>query len=352
MKKTVSILMLAMMAASLAACSPTTTATTAAEVKASDTAGSTDSQKTAPSASANSSIDNWPEHAITIIIGFSAGSGTDLGARYMASALEKVLGVSVVVENNAGSGSWIAWNQVMYNSGTDGYTVGLINHNFPMGVYNTAAIRKETLDDVQLLVNQVLDSNVLAIRSNENRFTDVASFIDYSKENDVMIAVQTVGITDGDATCAEWFRNTYGSKIITVPVDSAAEGLNMFKAGDVDVFFGNVGDVYVAHNEGEMKAVCQFSEKRSEFLPDVPTITEAGFDEYIGFSARGYFYPQGVDPAIVEKMQDAMMLAMEDPDYQENMTKLGLGLMPMKGDDFYNLLASQLENRKKVWNIQ
>ncbi len=46
------------------------------------------------------------------------------------------------------------------------------------------------------------------------------------------------------------------------------------------------------------------------------------------------------------------MLAMEDPDYQENMTKLGLGLMPMKGDDFYNLLASQLENRKKVWNIQ
>ena len=62
MKKTVSILMLAMMAASLAACSPTTTATTAAEVKASDTAGSTDSQKTAPSASANSSIDNRAPH--------------------------------------------------------------------------------------------------------------------------------------------------------------------------------------------------------------------------------------------------------------------------------------------------
>ena len=45
---------------------------------------------------------------------------------------------------------------------------------------------------------------------------------------------------------------------------------------------------------------------------------------------------------LLKKVQDAMMLAMEDPDYQENMTKLGLGLMPMKGDDFYNLLASQL----------
>lgn len=332
---------------SLAACSPNNT-TASADAQPLD--GTADIA--AKNNSGGSKTGNWPEQPITIIIGFSAGSGTDLGARYMAAALEKELGVSVLVENNPGSGSWIAWNQVMYNSGADGYTVGLINHNFPMGAYNEAAMRKETLDDVQLLVNQVLDSNVLAIRQDEARFTDIASFIDYSKETDIMIAVQTVGITDGDATCAEWFRNTYGSKIITVPVDSAAEGLNMFKSGDVDVFFGNVGDVYVAHNAGEMKAICQFSETRSEFLPDVPTITEAGFEEYIGFSARGYFYPKGVDPAIVEKMQDAMMKAMEDPAYQENMTKLGLGLMPMKGDDFYNLLSSQLENRKKVWKIQ
>lgn len=339
MKKICSVIMLLVMMVSVVACSSGNTAAPAVTEAPTSSAG-------------GSGGGDWPNQPITIIIGFSAGSGTDLGARYMATALEKVLGVSVVVENNAGSGSWIAWNQVMYNSGTDGYTVGLINHNFPMGAYNSAAIRKETLDDVQLLVNQVLDPNVLAIRSDETRFTDIASFIDYSKENDIMIAVQTVGITDGDATCAEWFRNTYGSKIITVPVDSAVEGLNMFKSGDVDVFFGNVGDIYVAHNAGEMRAICQFSEERSEYLQDVPTITEAGFEEYIGFSARGYFYPMGVDPAIVEKMQEAMMQAMEDPEYQENITKLGLGLMPMKGEDFYNLLNSQLDNRKKVWNIQ
>lgn len=293
----------------------------------------------------------FPERPVTIVVGFTAGSGTDLGARYLAQALEKELGVSVLIENVPGSGSWRAWNQVIYNSEPDGYTVGLVNHNFAMGHYNDKAPRKETLDDIKLLANQVVDPNTLAIRPDEKRFSDLASFIEYAKNNEIMITVQTIGITDGDSTCAEWFNKNYGTKIVQVPVNSAAEGRNMFLAGDVDVFFATVGDSYISHNDGSMKVICQFSKERSELLPDVPTMGELGFEPYVGFSVRGYFYPTTVPADVVEKMQNALMAAMENPEYKANVLKMGLTPMPLRGDDCKELLGSQLESRKVIWNV-
>lgn len=301
--------------------------------------------------STTSAAEKWPTRPITIIVGFSAGSGTDLGARYFAQALEKQLGVSVIVENVPGSGSWRAWNQIMYNTEPDGYTIGLVNHNFAKGHYNVKAPRKETLKDIQLLVNQVVDPNVLAIRTNENRFKDLPSFIEYAQKNEIMIAVQSVGITDGDSTCAEWFNKTYGTKVVQVPVNSAAEGRNMFLAGDADVYFSSVGDSYRYHKNGEMKVICQFAEKRSELLADIPTMSELDLKSYVGFSVRGYFYPKAVPAGISNKLCDAMMLALEDKDYKDNILKMGMTPMPLRGKDFVDLLESQLTNGMEVWNV-
>ena len=75
----------------------------------------------------------WPAETITLVCPFSAGGGTDIGARNMATALGKELGVNVVVENQTGSGGWIAWTDLITGDYDDGYTVGLINHNYAMG---------------------------------------------------------------------------------------------------------------------------------------------------------------------------------------------------------------------------
>lgn len=295
---------------------------------------------------------DWPRQIIrqiiTIVVPFTAGSSTDLCARYLAASLQKVLGATIVIENVTGSGGWIGWNQVMYNAKKDGYTLGAINHNFALGAYDDAAPRKETLKDVQLLANQVFDGNVLAIRANEKRFKDVKSFIEYAKKKEIMISAQSTGILDGDATTAQWFVNQFGCKIVIVPVDGASDGRKMFMAGDTDVYFGNVSDVYRAHNNGELKTICVFSSKRSEFLPNVPTISELGVGKFESFSARGYFFPKGVDKAIVEKMQAAMLKAMEDPDYKAKMTASGFQVHPLNAADCNKLLTSQLETRKKI----
>lgn len=292
---------------------------------------------------------DWPSETITLVCPFSAGGGTDIGARNMAAALTKALGVNVVVENQTGSGGWIAWTDLITGDYDDGYTIGLINHNYAMGELDPDNPRQYNLDNVKLLANQAIDYNVMAIRSDDTRFTDVNSFIEYAKSNTVLVSAQATGITDGDATTAEWFNKTFGTKITVVPVDGASDSRGMFLAGDTDVFFASVSDVQSAYQSGEMKIAAIFSEERSEFMADVPTIKEVTGKEFNAFAARGYFYPGNVSPEIAAAMTEAMLKAMEDETYRTDMAALGLKLDNTSGEAFRELLESQVDTRKEIW---
>lgn len=294
----------------------------------------------------------WPSDTITLVCPFSAGGGTDIGARNMATALSKQLGVNVVVENQTGSGGWIAWTDLITGDYSDGYTVGLINHNYAMGELDPDNPRQYNMENVQVLANQAIDHNVMAIRSNETRFTDINSFIEYAKVNPVLVSAQATGITDGDATTAEWFNKTFGTQITVVPVDGASDSRGMFLAGDTDIFFASVSDVQSAYQSGEMKIACMFSDERSDFMPDVPTIKEAVGEEFNAFAARGYFYPTNVDAEIASKMTEAMLKAMEDEEYIKNMAALGLELENSSGEKFAELLESQVESRMQIWGVK
>lgn len=295
---------------------------------------------------------DWPSETITLVCPFSAGGGTDIGARNMATALSEELGVNVVVENQTGSGGWIAWTDLITGDYSDGYTVGLINHNYAMGELDPENPRQYNLDDVQVLVNQAIDYNVMAIRKDDSRFSDIESFIEYAKANPVLVSAQATGITDGDATTAEWFNKNFGTQITVVPVDGASDSRGMFLAGDTDVFFASISDVQSAYQSGEMNIACIFAEERSEFMPDVPTVKEATDKEFVAFAARGYFYPTSVDPEIAEKMSAAMLKAMEGETYVSNMEALGLQLDHTAGAEYAELLASQVEARKEIWGVE
>lgn len=291
----------------------------------------------------------WPTKPITLLCGYSAGGSSDLGCRYLATALEKQLGQPVVVENVSGSGSWVCWNQLLHNTAKDGNTFALVNLNMLYGQYDESNPREEGVEDFELLNNHVIDYQVLAIRDKEDRFSDFAGLVEYAKENELLLAVPSVGINSGDSTVATYLNDKFGCRITMVPVDGAADAAAMFLAGDTDFLSGNVGDV--VGGEG-YKVIVVFADERSSYLPEVPTARETGVCDYVGFSARGYAYMKGVDEAIVIRMQEAMAKAFEDPDYQENMKKMGAELKLYVGDEYTELLADQLESRLEIWGLE
>lgn len=346
MKKTKKFLaagLASLLALSLAACGSSSTSSASNGTDGGNATSVAESQTT------GEGPNGFPSNTITLVCPFSAGGGTDLGARYMATALSKQLGVNVVVENQTGSGGWIAWTDLITGDYNDGYTVGLINHNYVMGELDPDNPRKYNLKDVQVITNQVLDYNIMAIRADDTRYSDLDSFIEYAKNNPVLIASNATGITDGDSTTAEWFNKSFGTQITTIPVNGASDARSMFVAGDTDVFFASISDVQSYYESGEMKVLCVFAKERTDFMPDVPTVKEATGKEYYAFAARGYFYPNSVAPEIVSFMNDAMQKAMQDETYVKDMATLGMQLDTTSGEAYEELLQSQVDIRKEIW---
>ena len=292
----------------------------------------------------------WPNKAITLLCGYSAGGSSDLGCRYVAEALKEELGVPVIVENVPGSGSWLAWNQLL-NTEPDGYTFALINLNAMFGHYDETNPRETTIDDFDLLANHVIDYQVLAIRSDETRFHDYASLVEYAKSNPLIVASATNNITSGDATVAKHLSKDLGCQLTVVPVDGASDATTMFLAGETDFLSANVGDVMEAEENG-YKPIVVFAPERTAYLPDVPTSAETGVDDVVLFSARGYAYMQGVDPAIRDRMEEALVKAFDNETYQKNMAAMGAQLALYEGDAYKQLLLDQLDYRLELFDVQ
>ena len=334
MKKLLALMLTVVMVLTLVACSK------------SDPPGDTQTPSTGKEDSSA-----WPSKAITLLCGYSAGGSSDLGCRYLAEALKTELGVPVIVENVPGSGSWLCWNQLLHTTAADGYTFSLLNLSALYGHYDETNPREETIDSFQLLANHVIDYQVLAIRSDETRFTDYASFIEYAKNNNILMAAATNNITSGDGTVAKMLQKDHGCQITVVPVDGASDATTMFLAGETDILSANVGDVMEAEENG-YRPIVIFAPERSEFLPDVPTSAETGVDEYVSFSARGFAYMPGVDQEIVDRMTEALTNAFYNEDYQKNMAAMGAQPELYTGDDYKQLLEDQLDTRLELWDVQ
>ena len=363
MKKLLSAILAAGMMASLAACGGAPAATTAApaatEAKAEETKAEeakteeTQAQGSEAKAEAGAlkTAAGWPDKPITLLCGYSAGGSSDLGCRYLASALEKQLGVPVIVENAPGSGSTVAWMRLLNNTEPDGNTFALVNLSIVYGAYDETNPREYTIDSFDLLANHVIDYQCVAIRSDDDRFSDYQSLIDYGKEKQLICACATTTLTSGDATVAKMMEKEYGCNITIIPVEGAGDAETMFLAGEVDFLIGNVGDMMEAEENG-YKVVVVYGDERSKYLPDVPTEIELGMGDYVSFSARGYAYMPGVDEDKKEVMMTALANAFEDEEYQKNMAAMGAELKLYTGQEYYDLLMDQLDQRLEIWNVE
>ncbi len=290
----------------------------------------------------------WPTNPITILVGYSAGGSADIMCRYVAEALKKDLGVPVIVENLPGSGSWLAWNRLLHTTRPAGYTMTQINLSAMFGHYDETNPREDTIDDFELLANHVIDYQVLCIRTGETRFHDYKSMIEYAQKEPIIMGANTVGITSADATFRKMLEKVHNCQVVIVPTDGNSNIMAMFLAGETDILTANVGEMTDPEENG-YKPIVIFAPERSELLPDVPTSAELGLDDYVDFSCRGFGYMKGVDPAIVERMRQALVNAFNDPDYRKNLLATGAQMKLYVGEEYKKLLNDQLAGRLSLF---
>ena len=210
---------------------------------------------------------DYPSKPVTLLVGFSAGGSSDMMCRLLAQPLSKILGQPVTILNKPGGTGWVMWSELIRTK-PDGYTFGLVNSpTINMGKYDKANPRTQGVEDLDLLVNHVLDPNVIAIRNDETRFSDLKSFLEYAKKNPVLTATSGVGILSDDASLVQKVNQKYSCKVDIVQLNGAKDCETMFISKNVDVLFTNLSDAFNGYKNKSYKIIAIFSPDRSKNRP-------------------------------------------------------------------------------------
>jgi len=261
--------------------------------------------------SAFSRAASYPNKPIRLVIGFAPGGAADYVARAMSDAFGKALGQPVVVDNKPGSGSSIAADFVA-KSAPDGYTLLIaspssisvnpaLNPKLPYSPKDLTPVTKMTTSPLVLAVNAST-----GIRS-------VQELIVAAKKDPGKLNYSTSGNGSAPHLGAALFSQLTGAEMTHVPYRGGALAIQAVMAGDTQVTFGTSPSVLPQANGGRLRALAVSTRERSPLLPDLPGMREAGLPDYNLEFWYGMFVPAGTSPAIVKKVFDATVAALQQP---------------------------------------
>jgi tripartite-type tricarboxylate transporter receptor subunit TctC len=291
----------------------------------------------------------YPDGPIKVIVSYSAGGSSDLGARLLMQYVEKELGVPVVVENKPGAGGWVGWEELL-TAEPDGNTIALINTpNLMTGYMDPSTGRDKNLESFELIGNHITDPGVIAVRKDDDRFNSIEDLIEYATENTT--TTTSTGALGDDHIASLKLNKKLGTKFNAVHNGGAGESVTAVLGGHVDVLFANVGDVTTLYNDNEVKVLGVMSEERSPILPKVPTLAEEGYEGVVSGSSRGYAAPKGVDEKRMKVLREAFEKAINNAEQIEKMQETGLQINYLDSAAYMEFLLEEENGIKEISSL-
>ena len=269
----------------------------------------------------------WPNKPVKIVVPFAPGGTTDILARAIAPELTRVFGQPFVVENRAGAGGNLG-AEVVAKSPNDGYTVlmGTVGtHGINKALY--AKLPYEPQKDFAPITLVAGVPNVMVMNADKARalnINTVADFIKYAKANPGKLNMASSGNGTSIHLAGELFKSMTGTFMTHIPYRGSGPALLDMVAGNMDVMFDNLPSSMPHIKSGKLKAFAVTSAQRSNALPDVPTVEEAG--KLKGFEASSWFgllAPAGTPADIVNRIQQETAKALATSAVQERLLAQG-----------------------------
>jgi tripartite-type tricarboxylate transporter receptor subunit TctC len=290
----------------------------------------------------------YPSRPVRVVVGFAPGGGVDISARLLAPKLSEYLGQQFVVENKPGAGTNIAAAEVA-SSASDGYTLFM---NSPAVVINTALYSKPPY--------QLSDfTGVSIFSSTTNLLVVPASFEAKTVQDLIRIAKQKPGALNyasaGQGTtqhlAAELFKLRTGTNIVHVPYKGSGPSMAALLAGDVQLSFINPVAVGAHVQGGRLRALAATDSKRSELMPDVPTMKEAGVEGVEVSLWYALLAPAATPREVVNTLAGAVARATRDPATREQLRKQGADPVGNTPDQFNAYLREELARWAEVVKV-
>jgi len=290
--------------------------------------------------------ENWPTRPIKIIVPFAAGGAVDLVARFLQDDMGKALGTTMVVENRAG-GAGVPASEALINAPPDGYTIAIMSSNYASNAIMQPHLPYDTIKDITP-ISMVVINTVLILVPADSSIHTLADLVAQAKAKPGTISYGTPGFATAMQFAGELLRSRANINILHVPYRGAAPALNDLLGHQIPVAIMGIGPALPFIKSGKLRAIAITTEKRSQALPDVPTVAEAG---YPGFHFGEWFAmiaPKGLPPDVAKKIHDAFVKAIETPAVKAKIEKIGLDPTSSTPEELHKFLVSETERIRQI----
>jgi tripartite-type tricarboxylate transporter receptor subunit TctC len=288
----------------------------------------------------------YPNKPVRMIVPFAPGGASDFVARVLVPRLSEILGQQVVVENRAGAGGNIGM-EAGARAPADGYTVYL--GNIGTIAINPALYPKLTVDPIRdfQAVTQVVDLPSVLVVNSASTVGSVAELVAQAKASAGKFNYASPGSGTMNRLEMELLRRTAGLDMVHVPYGGGAgPAVAGVVAGETQVMFTTMPSAMGMIRGGRLKALATTSPKRVEQLPNVPTMVEAGYADFVTSSWQGVFVPAGTPQEMVERLHAALAQTLQTPDVVERLAKGGVSAVASATPQAF---AEFVANENKRW---
>ncbi len=289
--------------------------------------------------------DTYPSHPVRILVGFAAGSTTDILGRLIGQWLSQRLGQQFVIENRPGAGGNVAAEE-MIKSTPDGYTLYMV----PPAVAANAALYPHLnfvfLRDATAVAGVVRVPNVAEVNPSLPVKT-IPELIAYAKANPGKLSFESAGIGTASHLAGQLFNAMTGANLQHVPYRGDGPAMVDLIAGQVQVGFATMTASIGHIRSGQLRALAVTTLKRSDALPGVPTVAET----VPGFEASSWFgiaAPKGTPADIIETLNRETNAGLADPTIKARLDDMGGMALTGSPADFGKLIADETEKWGKV----
>jgi tripartite-type tricarboxylate transporter receptor subunit TctC len=288
----------------------------------------------------------YPAKTIRLIVPFPPGAGTDSTARLIAQKLGEQMGVPMVVDNRTGAGGAIGAQAVAY-ADADGYTL-----LFVASPFTTVAAASATpgYDPIRqfMPVALIATGPLVYVTSASHPAATMRDFIALAKAHPGTLNYGSAGNGGINHLALELLKMRTGADIVHVPYKGIGPATMDLLSGQIQLLTGTIPAVLPFIQQGRLRALAVTGAQRSPLLPDVPTMREAGIDQYEVYNYWGIVAPAGTPPDVVARVNAEVKKMLAVPETREKLEKDGVELTPSGPERMQAFIASDLHAWKKL----
>ncbi|MCK9511570.1 MAG: tripartite tricarboxylate transporter substrate binding protein [Pigmentiphaga sp.] len=282
--------------------------------------------------------ENYPDKAITLLIPFPPGGGTDILSRLVATKLGEAKQWKVVPDNRGGAGGTIGITTAT-RAKPDGYTLVMgQKDNLAVGPWLYSGANYKPTEDL-MPVAHVGYTPILIVTSAQSRFQTLQDVIDEARKAPDTITYGSPGNGTTIHLAGESFKNAANINIRHIPYKGSNPAMMDVLSGNVDLMVSSVPSAMAQIQAGALRPLAVTSARRSTSLPEVPTVAESGFPDFDVSTWYGVFAPAGTNAAVVGKLNAEINRLLEVPDVRAAVNAQGVEVEPLTPEAFGELLA-------------